>query len=306
MTKPDAQAARLARSQHGLLSRTQAEELGFTRHAISHRLESGAWERLRPSVYRLAGTPSSWHQQVMVAVLASKQFALASHSTAARLWRLQLPSLDVIEMTTPLGHHVRIPGVRSHRSGIFTAADCTISAGIPAMSGARALFDQSARFDDLTLGAALDDGLRRGVVSLSAMHRLALRLPGIAPGRSPARIERLLAARIPGYDPGDSELETRVYSVLCEAGLPTPRRLHPVKVDGRRFVLDLAYPDERIAMEVDGFDVHRTRSAFDADRSRQNLLVLAGWLLLRFTSRSTNIEIVDATRHALFARSSRP
>ncbi|HEY8216932.1 MAG TPA: type IV toxin-antitoxin system AbiEi family antitoxin domain-containing protein, partial [Acidimicrobiia bacterium] len=289
----------LARRQHGLVSRAQAMRLGLTASAIRHRLDSAAWELVRTSVYRIAGTPESWHQQVHAAVLAAGDFALASHLTAARLWGLAIPDGQRIEVTASLERRMRIPGVTAHRSGVFTASDCTTVAGIPTMSAARALFDMSSRFDDVTLGKALDAGLRRGVVSLSSMHRLATRLPDIAPGRSPKRVHRLLAARVPGYDPGGSDLETRVRGVLEAASLPLPVAQHVVRVDEHRFVLDFAYPERKIGIEADGFDVHRQRSTFDGDRSRQNLLVLAGWLVLRFTSNSPEPEIVDRVRRAL-------
>ena len=58
-------------------------------------------------------------------------------------------------------------------------------------------------------------------------------------------------------------------------------------VAGQRFRLDAAYPELMIFMEGDGFGVHSQRDPFEIDRSRQNLLVLAGWLPLRFTWRLT-------------------
>ncbi len=36
-------------------------------------------------------------------------------------------------------------------------------------------------------------------------------------------------------------------------------------------------------MEVDGWARHHTPARFQADRERQNQLVLAGWRVLRFT-----------------------
>ncbi len=72
-----------------------------------------------------------------------------------------------------------------------------------------------------------------------------------------------------------------------------------------RYRIDLAYPDLRIAIELDGWAVHGTRGAFDHDRARGNELALAGWTLLRFTSSSTWIEVVrtvEAARTAALSR----
>lgn len=66
--------------------------------------------------------------------------------------------------------------------------------------------------------------------------------------------------------------------------LPRPIYQYVVRVDGR-FVarVDFAYPEVRLALEVDGHDNHRTPSDFRRDLNRQNLLVAAGWTVLRFT-----------------------
>lgn len=53
-------------------------------------------------------------------------------------------------------------------------------------------------------------------------------------------------------------------------------------VGGRTFRIDLAYPELRIAIELDG-RVHNEGIRFHTDRIRQNLLALDGWLVLRFT-----------------------
>jgi very-short-patch-repair endonuclease len=50
-----------------------------------------------------------------------------------------------------------------------------------------------------------------------------------------------------------------------------------------RYELDFAFPAERIAIEVDGWAWHSDVERFRHDRRRQNVLVLAGWTVLRFT-----------------------
>jgi very-short-patch-repair endonuclease len=78
-------------------------------------------------------------------------------------------------------------------------------------------------------------------------------------------------------------------------------------VSGRSRRLDFAYPEERIAIEFDGFAEHGLlRSTFDDDRVRGNALALAGWLVLHFTSRSSAAEIADRTREALALAAARP
>ncbi len=59
---------------------------------------------------------------------------------------------------------------------------------------------------------------------------------------------------------------------------------HPVLVNGAiRARIDVAFPELRIAIEVDGFAYHSDRERFQRDRSRQNLLVSLGWTVMRFS-----------------------
>ena len=59
-----------------------------------------------------------------------------------------------------------------------------------------------------------------------------------------------------------------------------PGRSQP---ESRVAEMDFAEKSLRIAIEVDGRAFHSDRRSFEHDRRRQNLLVLDGWLVLRFT-----------------------
>lgn len=293
----DARIAETFARQHGLITTAQALALGLTPDAIRHLVRTGRWERVRTGLYRLAGMSSSTTQAILGAVLCAGELAWASHFTALAMWAYRGFDDFPLEVCVPLERRPRIPGVRVHRSGTLAPADLREIDGVPVISAARTLVDTSARFDDVALGKLVDDGLRRRVLSLSALHALHRRLPTIAPGRSPARLQRILRPRTSGFHPGDSELESRVLRAILGAGLPTPVRQHRVEVGDRTYFLDLAYPDLKVAIEVDGFDYHRDRGAFDRDRMRQNDLVGAGWTVLRFTSTSTDHDIVASVQH---------
>ncbi len=72
--------------------------------------------------------------------------------------------------------------------------------------------------------------------------------------------------------------------LLARQDLPAAVPEYEVWQDGRFIArVDFAYPDQRLAIEVDGFAAHSTVDAFRRDRSRQNALVTAGWTVLRFT-----------------------
>ena len=71
--------------------------------------------------------------------------------------------------------------------------------------------------------------------------------------------------------------------LLRRAGLPEPVRQHEVVVASRRFRIDLAYPELKIAIEIDGDEPHFGARKTDADNTRDGLLQLGGWLTQHFT-----------------------
>jgi very-short-patch-repair endonuclease len=86
---------------------------------------------------------------------------------------------------------------------------------------------------------------------------------------------------------------------LIRAGLPEPTMQHTVEINGKRSRIDLCYPDARIAIEFDSWQFHSGRRSFDEDRARANQLVLLGFAVLQFTSKSSNQTIVDTVGAAL-------
>lgn len=71
------------------------------------------------------------------------------------------------------------------------------------------------------------------------------------------------------------------------------------------YELDLAFPERQVAIEVDGWAYHHDATTFQADRRRQNAVVLAGWTILRFTWHDLNqrpADVVAEIRAALDRR----
>ncbi|HEX5614425.1 MAG TPA: type IV toxin-antitoxin system AbiEi family antitoxin domain-containing protein [Acidimicrobiia bacterium] len=287
-----------AAGQHGLVTVRQLLEIGMSRESVARRRRTGMLRAVRRGVFAVTSHPTTREQSLLAAVLAAGPTAALSHLSAAGLWGLVAPEPGMIEVTTVLERSPRLPGVRCHRSGLLVDLDRTRVRGVPVHSVERTAADLSGRLASDELGRLIDDAIRRRLTTYSRLWRVHERLPR-APGRSPRRFADVLLARTPGLADRESVLEDRVYEVIRAAGLPLPVPQFRITIGGRRRRIDFAYPDQRIAIEVDGYDVHRTRSAFDDDRARGNEIVLAGYRLLRFTSRSTDAEIVDQVRRAI-------
>lgn len=83
--------------------------------------------------------------------------------------------------------------------------------------------------------------------------------------------------------PAESPMETRLRWLLIQHGLPRPELQAELRDGEGRFVgrADLYYPSARLVIEYDGTN-HRARLI--EDNRRQNLLLGAGFRLLRFTA----------------------
>ena len=121
--------------------------------------------------------------------------------------------------------------------------------------------------------AVLDRVLQLGQVDLPGLDdalAAASRSRGVAAARA------LVAAAADG---AASEAERLLGRALMAAGIIGFRRNARVG----RYVVDLAFPGCRLAVEVHGWAWHIDPDRFQRDRARQNALVLAGWTVLRFT-----------------------
>lgn len=290
----------LARSQLGLVNRTQLHELGLSDPQIYRRTRQGRWRILRPGVYVIGAAPRSWEQDVLGACLAAGPDVVTSHRSAARLWDV-VPRSGRIELTVASDRRVRLAGVTVHRSILLPSIDIAKRGAIPVTSLPRSILDASAGQDEHVVGLWIDDAMRHHGLRLADLRCCVARLAG--PGRRDLRAAReALARRLPRYDPGDSELEVRALLAIKRAGLPAPVQQHRVRLaSGRKAFIDLAYPDHLVAVELDGWEAHGRRSAFDKDRARRNDLTLLGWAVYQFTSTMPDATLVITLDRALAA-----
>lgn len=281
MKLPATRMARRAQVQYGLITLQQAEDCGVSAFALGRMVRAGRLERPHPGVYRIAGVPRTPDQALLAAVLAAR--GVASHRAAARLWGLG--DWGEVELTVERPRHPRLVGAIVHRSMDLDWKYVTRRRGVVVTNPMRTLVDLGAvdEVKDHHVADALERALLTRVTSIVAIERV---LDDVARrGRAGAGvIRRVLDERALGRARPDGLLEARMARVLREHGLPSPHFQFYVRHRGR-FVarVDFAYPDLRLALEVDGFEVHGTPKALQHDLERQNRLVAAGWTVLRFT-----------------------
>jgi hypothetical protein len=287
-------------SQHGLVTLDQLRDGqvsdGQTRRLVHQRV----LRRLRPRVFGLVGARDSW-ERGLLAVVLSLQGSVASHASAARLWKFEPRPEDRYEVTAGREYRAPMRGVVLHRSGTLGDEDIVQRDDIACTSFERTLCDCTTILSEYQLGRVLDDGMRRGVASLRRLSGCGERLES-GPGRHMSVVRLLLAARGIGFDPGGSRSELYLLDVFRRARLPLPVQQHRVKVGSKTFRPDFAWPDRKVFAEYYGLPFHIGASAVVADSERLTALSAAGWLPLVFTHASSDREIVERTVAALNQR----
>lgn len=298
----DEQIADLAAHRYGVFSHAEAIGAGASKSQIDRRLANGRWRPMHPRAYSLAGVPSSWRQAVLGACLFAGEGVAASHRSAAVL--MKAPGLEarVVEISVPRGRRTRGRGIVVHEVRDLFAVDVTVVDAIPVTTPTRTLIDLGAVVPAEVVEDALDDALRRGLTSIRRLRwRIAeLRRPG-RPGI--AVIEALVAAR-DGSKVPESVFETRLLRVLRQGGLQ-PVCQYEVRDEEGVMRLDFAYPNQRVAVEADGYATHSGRRDWERDLKRRNRLTALDWLLVHVTWTDLTHHpgrVVDEVRGALARR----
>jgi hypothetical protein len=299
MSSALARIDQVAARQLALVTRQQLRDAGITDREVGTLVERRLLRRIRRSVYAIVGTADTWERALLAAVLAAGNGALASHSSAARLWVFAHRPEERLEIMTARDHRPHLRGVIVHSSAHLDEVDIAHRDSVPCTAFERTLCDCTASLSSFQLGRVLDDGLRRRVASLRRLHDCAERLES-AFGRRMSVVRSLLAERGIGFDPGGSGSELRLLRVLRDAEVPLPAQQYRLRVRGRTYVLDFAWPDREVFAEYYGLVVHSGASAVAYDSQRiTDLAVATGWTPLIFTDATPDSEIVAVVKAAL-------
>lgn len=196
--------------------------------------------------------------------------AIFGGATAAWLWGLDLKPDDPIEVIVSRGSGVRSRRGLNVRHHPVRPDHVALLRSLRVTTLPRTLCDLCARLAAVEALIACD-------MALKASGREAFKLTDRPPGAK--RLSQLAALA----EPAESPMETRLRWLLLEAGLPRPEVQTDLRDADGRFVgrADLFYRADSLVIEYDGAN-HRDRLA--EDNRRQNLLIGAGFRLLRFTA----------------------
>jgi hypothetical protein len=158
-------------------------------------------------------------------------------------------------------------------------ADFTTQDGIPVTCVARTLLDLAGVLAPRDLIVAIDRAERTRIFDLTAVVAVLDR----ANGRRGARaLRRAIAA----YEPSTqkSELERRFKALLETApDIPSPSFNALVEGEAGTHEVDAFWAQRRLAVQLDGFEFHRTRRDRERDAESDADLELAGFRVMRLT-----------------------
>jgi predicted transcriptional regulator of viral defense system len=209
---------------------------------------------------------------------------VASHQSAARLWRLSLldaPPVATVTLTVPRetrrGSYKR-PGFVSHAAEL-PGEHVTELYGVPVTTAARTVIDV-ARSATFTAGVVVaDSALHERHSSKADLRRVLARCegwPGVARARRAVDFASPLA---------ESALESCARVVFHEQGLPAPMlQAHILGADGGLIGrVDFCWPRYRTIAEADGLLKYQGREDAVAELKRDRLLREAGYEVVHFT-----------------------
>jgi hypothetical protein len=115
--------ASIAAGQHAAAGRRQLLDAGVPAHVIGHRVRGGLLLPMHAGVYRVPGSPVTWHQRIMAATLAAGAGAVASHRAAGYLHGLEgiepMAEVTVDPSRTPHPRGVVVHRLKVARTDVY-------------------------------------------------------------------------------------------------------------------------------------------------------------------------------------------
>jgi very-short-patch-repair endonuclease len=258
---PDVVIGDLAGRQHGVVGREQLLAVEVSSSAIGRRVAAGKLHPLYRGVYAVGHQVVSQNGRWMAATLSTG--GVLSHRSAGALWGLR-PWNGRIEITTQWTRAKR-QGLLLHRA-VLAPDEITTHDGIPVTTPARTQLDLASVLQRHQLQQAINEAERQ-------------RLEGPRPERHPTKRGTKTLRTLARPTHTRSDLEAAFHAFLNDRRFPAPQT--NVVIEGDE--VDYAWPARKLVIELDSWEYHRTRQAFEADRQRDRRLAAKGWTVLRVT-----------------------
>jgi hypothetical protein len=291
--RPEIDAA-LARGG-GALSRAALLRV-TSRSTLDHEIRRGELVRIAPRVYVRPWSVEDLNVADVAAIRYAAPEALISHVSALRRFGLTAATLDgTVHVTIAAGRRVRgVPGtvftkpIVVHRSSIAHQRDlCT---GLPSVPVATAVVQSWPLMRGSDQRAPLIRAARTRQCTPAAVRRELERFGKICDKQSLCNTLDLLEAGC------ESELEIWGYrKVFTVPQLARGIWQYPIGP----YRVDLAYPDAKLAVELDGRAYHASSAQWARDIARDLELAKLGWQTIRLSHRRLTTDVEGCRRDVL-------
>lgn len=266
-----------AARQGGVVARAQLIELGVRERTIDRMVERGELDRIAENALLVRGAPWGLQARLWAAHLSAR--GVIGFESAGHLWHVLDDEPTRVHLCVEHPRRSRAPDwVTLHRVAVAGWAVQRLD-GLPVTSRAWTVLDLAGAarsFSDAT--ELLDRGLQQGWLAASDVDVRVRRFPG---RHGNGHLRRALPELADG---AAASSERRLHRVLRLARIAGWEANYPIWHDGQIVaIVDVALPQARLAVEVDGWAYHSDVTRFRRDRHRQNALVALGWTVLRFT-----------------------
>lgn len=278
MTTPDVlERIRRASRPYGVAVQ---EALDLTARQRQRAVKAGVLTRYGRGVLLDNAVPRTVLRDLSAAVAAGRPYAAAAARSGCALFDLtEHPSQP--EVVVPLVRYARIPGATVRRSTTLQFDDTMIWRHIRTLKPLVAVTSLGVVLSAMDLAEVL---VRARVARLFEVEAFAATVARLArSGHDGIRTCReALHLVMIGDRPADSVLELRFHHGPGRS-LPPYEYQYEVKVDGRRYRIDFAYPDVKVGIETDGLDKRKSQAALLHDAQKGRALLKAGWDVPHFT-----------------------
>jgi very-short-patch-repair endonuclease len=269
--------ADLAAQQHGVVARWQLLAAGITSRQIKLRLRNDRLHEIHRGVYLVGHTVPPPLAVEQAALLACGEKAVLSHRSAANLWGLlSYPASAPAWVTAPPGRSVDRPRIGVRRASL-TRRDVRSRHGLRLTSPPRTILDLSLLLEQGELEHLVAEAEYR---KLASEAELRAQLEGNQGKRGIATLRRVLD--LPGAPKrtrsGGERAMLRLLRRARITGFETNASIHGYEVD-------FLWRDAGVAVELDGWDGHSGRIAFERDRLKIARLIAHGLTVIPVTGR---------------------
>jgi very-short-patch-repair endonuclease len=264
----------MVRRQHGVVTRNDLLQLGFSRRGIEHRVATGRLHLISRGIYAVGRRELTPHGRWMAAVLACGDRALLSHRSAAELWGIGKEWERRIDLTVARSCEIKRKGLRVRSRPSLPSESVLRRFRIPVTNPIQTLIDLATELKPLRLERAVNEADVLDLVdpeTLRASIDSYVGMPGVKTLRT--MLDRHT------FRLSDSDLEVFFRPLALASGFALPLSKYVLL----GYEVDFWFPDHGLVVETDGLRYHRTATQQARAVRRDQKHQAAGLRVLRFT-----------------------